>query len=236
MTTARDTIKFMRRLGIVLITLPEAVTTPFGVALLLGARYLSKRLEANLYERLRGTFQHYLAHTTRRPVHNAGKSGVPGKVERSARSEPRPIPIPVKNNNAKDESLPLNWQSQRKAPADVVHHAMDWKKFSPHYGTIAGAKLVPSRPASEVKTVRFARLIHHEIDIRKLSRRFRVDDNSAADSGSAVTADEVLVNHSLSTRFIARHYETANLPPAPPKYHTIDMASLQRRFGAPALR
>jgi hypothetical protein len=272
----------------VLVALPEAVTTPIGLALILTSRYLSKRIEANLYKRLHETFQHYLAHYKRRdgatdkpkdqnqtgrlPWQKKPKTSQPSNVIGSIYNEARLIPIQPKNDSAKDQPIPLNWQSQRKAPANVIHHTMDWNKLSPHYGTVTGSKFAPIpevRPARDVKLVRhdidmkaLARryqtidspqvepdssaweapagsdkpLKHHNIDMQKLSRRFKSEESSEADLSSADTSREVVLSHSLNIKAIQPYDKAEEPPPAPPKHHAIDMASLQRRYGAPALR
>jgi hypothetical protein len=46
MVEGRTHIKVLRRLGVALILSPEFITTPFGVALVLVARYLARKREA----------------------------------------------------------------------------------------------------------------------------------------------------------------------------------------------
>ena len=87
MIVGRTRVKFLRHLGIALIFLPELITTPFGVALVLVARYLARRREASQNKRLREMVKYYLAHTGRFSGDADGKSSAPGSVKRYTRSE-----------------------------------------------------------------------------------------------------------------------------------------------------
>jgi hypothetical protein len=80
MIQAKTSIKFLKYLGIGLVALPEPFTTPFGVALLFAANYLSQNTEPSLDNLLPGT-----------PAYHSYWFKHPGDLIDSASSGQRPI-------------------------------------------------------------------------------------------------------------------------------------------------
>ncbi len=270
MIKAKTSIKLLRHLGIVLIALPEAITTPFGVALVLTSRYLSRRLEASLNKRLRETFKHYLAHFKRFSDDADGESSAPGRVKRYTQSEEHLIPWQYKGSRSFEANPgPSVWQSWRDTRDDIVHHTVDMEWLSRRYGMRDGSKVEPGDSHWEVTSGSTGKLMHHSIDMQMLSRRYKADDSSkvesdwsdtsstaekvihhtinmeslsrrykgedsiGADSNSACTSGTLkgAVHHAINIRLLSQCYETDGTAPMKVRNHTINMASLLRRYG-----
>ena len=273
MIKAKTSIQLLRHLGIVLIALPEVITTPFGVLLVLTSRYLSRRREANLNKRLQETLKYYLVHFKRFSDDADGKSSVPSRVKRYTQSEEHLIPWQYKGSRSFDATLsPSLWQSWRDIRDDIVHHTVDSESLSRRYGIRDGSKVEPGDSHWEVASGSTKKLMHHSIDIQMLSRRYKADDSSKIESDwsdASSSAEEVIhhtinmeslsrryegndstgadlnwaptsgtvegvVYHSLHMRLPSQCYETDGVGPVKVRYHTVNMASLLRRYGSAA--
>ena len=198
MIKAKTSIQLLRHLGIVLIALPEVITTPFGVVLVLTSRYLSRRLEASLNKRLQETLKYYLAHFKRFSDDADGESSAPSRVKRYTQSEEYLISWQYKGSRSFDATPgPLVWQSWRDTRDDIVHHT---------------------------------------VDMESLSRRYKGNDSTGADSNWAPTSGTVegVAHHSVNMRLLSQCYETDGVGPVKVRYHTVNMASLLRRYGSAA--
>jgi len=268
MINAKTSFKLLRHLGMVLIALPEPITTPFGVALVFASRYLSRRLEASLNKHLRETLKHYLAHFKRFGDDADGKSSAPGRARRQ--SEEHLLPWQYKDSHSfKANPRPLVWQSLRDTGDDVIHHTVDMKRLSWRYGIRDGSKVEPGDSDWGATSGSTEKLMHHNIDMQMLSRRYKADDSSkvesdwsdtsstaekvihhtinmeslsrrykgedsiGADSNSACTSGTVkgVVHHAVNIKLLSQCYETDGVAPVKVRHHTINMASLLRRYG-----
>jgi len=270
MIKAKTSIKLLRHLGIGLIALPEPITTPFGVALVFASRYLSRRLDASLYKRLRETLKHYLPHFKRFGDDADGESSAPGKVKRYTQSEEHLIPWQYKGSRSVEASpRPSVWQSWHDTRDDIVHNTADMESLSRRYkaddsskiesdwsGTSSTAeKVIHHTINMESLSRRYKaddsskiesdwsdtsstaeKVIHHTINMESLSRRFKGEDSSGADFNSARTSGTVagVVQHDVNRRLLSQRYETDGVGPVKVRYHTVNMASLLRRYGSAA--
>ena len=273
MIKAKTSIQFLRHLGIVLIVLPEVITTPFGVVLVLTSRYLSRRLEASLNKRLQETLKYYLAHFKRFSDDADGESSAPSRVKRYTQSEEHLISWQYKGSRSFDATpSPLVWQSWRDTRDDIVHHTVDIESLSRRYGIRDGSKVEPGDSHWEVTSGSTKKLMHHSIDMQMFSRRYKADDSSKIESDwsdTSSSAEEVIhhtvnmeslsrrykgndstgadsnwvstsgtvegvAHHSLHMRLLSQCYETDSVGPVKVRYHTVDMASLLRRYGSAA--
>jgi len=273
MIKAKTSIQFLRHLGIVLIVLPEVITTPFGVVLVLASRYLSRRLEASLNKRLQETLKYYLAHFKRFSDDADGESSAPSRVKRYTQSEEHLISWQYKGSRSFDATpSPLVWQSWRDTRDDIVHHTVDIESLSRRYGIRDGSKVEPGDSHWEVTSGSTKKLMHHSIDMQMFSRRYKADDSSKIESDwsdTSSSAEEVIhhtvnmeslsrrykgndstgadsnwvstsgtvegvAHHSLHMRLLSQCYETDGVGPVKVRYHTVNMASLLRRYGSAA--
>lgn len=273
MIKAKTSIQLLRHLGIVLIVLPEVITTPFGVVLVLASRYLSRRLEASLNKRLQETLKYYLAHFKRFSDDADGESSAPSRVKRYTQSEEHLISWQYKGSRSFDATpSPLVWQSWRDTRDDIVHHTVDIESLSRRYGIRDGSKVEPGDSHWEVTSGSTKKLMHHSIDMQMFSRRYKADDSSKIESDwsdTSSSAEEVIhhtvnmeslsrrykgndstgadsnwvstsgtvegvAHHSLHMRLLSQCYETDSVGPVKVRYHTVDMASLLRRYGSAA--
>ena len=273
MIKAKTSIQLLRHLGIVLIVLPEVITTPFGVVLVLASRYLSRRLEASLNKRLQETLKYYLAHFKRFSDDADGESSAPSRVKRYTQSEKHLISWQYKGSRSFDATpSPLVWQSWRDTRDDIVHHTVDIESLSRRYGIRDGSKVEPGDSHWEVTSGSTKKLMHHSIDMQMFSRRYKADDSSKIESDwsdTSSSAEEVIhhtvnmeslsrrykgndstgadsnwvptsgtvegvAHHSLHMRLLSQCYETDGVGPVKVRYHTVNMASLLRRYGSAA--
>lgn len=273
MIKAKTSIQLLRHLGIVLIVLPEVITTPFGVVLVLASRYLSRRLEASLNKRLQETLKYYLAHFKRFSDDADGESSAPSRVKRYTQSEEHLISWQYKGSRSFDATpSPLVWQSWRDTRDDIVHHTVDIESLSRRYGIRDGSKVEPGDSHWEVTSGSTKKLMHHSIDMQMFSRRYKADDSSKIESDwsdTSSSAEEVIhhtvnmeslsrrykgndstgadsnwvstsgtvegvAHHSLHMRLLSQCYETDGVGPVKVRYHTVNMASLLRRYGSAA--
>jgi len=273
MIKAKTSIQLLRHLGIVLIVLPEVITTPFGVVLVLASRYLSRRLEASLNKRLQETLKYYLAHFKRFSDDADGESSAPSRVKRYTQSEEHLISWQYKGSRSFDATpSPLVWQSWRDTRDDIVHHTVDIESLSRRYGIRDGSKVEPGDSHWEVTSGSTKKLMHHSIDMQMFSRRYKADDSSKIESDWSDTSSSVeevihhtvnmeslsrrykgndstgadsnwvstsgtvegVAHHSLHMRLLSQCYETGGVGPVKVRYHTVNMASLLRRYGSAA--
>ena len=273
MIKAKTSIQLLRHLGIVLIVLPEVITTPFGVVLVLASRYLSRRLEASLNKRLQETLKYYLAHFKRFSDDADGESSAPSRVKRYTQSEEHLISWQYKGSRSFDATpSPLVWQSWRDTRDDIVHHTVDIESLSRRYGIRDGSKVEPGDSHWEVTSGSTKKLMHHSIDMQMFSRRYKADDSSKIESDWSDTSSSVeevihhtvnmeslsrrykgndsteadsnwvstsgtvegVAHHSLHMRLLSQCYETDGVGPVKVRYHTVNMASLLRRYGSAA--
>ena len=273
MIKAKTSIQLLRHLGIVLIVLPEVITTPFGVVLVLASRYLSRRLEASLNKRLQETLKYYLAHFKRFSDDADGESSAPSRVKRYTQSEKHLISWQYKGSRSFDATpSPLVWQSWRDTRDDIVHHTVDIESLSRRYGIRDGSKVEPGDSHWEVTSGSTKKLMHHSIDMQMFSHRYKADDSSKIEpdwSDTSSSAEEVIhhtvnmeslsrrykgndstgadsnwvstsgtvegvAHHSLHMRLLSQCYETDGVGPVKVRYHTVNMASLLRRYGSAA--
>jgi hypothetical protein len=214
MIGARTHVKLLRRFGITLIFLPELITTPFGVTLVLVARYLSRRLETSQNKRIREMVEYYLAHTGRFSDDADGESSAPGSVKHYTQSEERPIPRQYTGSRSFEANLaPSVWQNWQDMRSRTVHHTMDMQSLSGRYKAGDSFKVEPGwadTPRRAEKT------IHHTINREWLSRRYEGEGSS--------------VNMSL----LSQRYKTGDVGQTKVKHHAINMALLRQRYGAAA--
>ena len=273
MIKAKTSIQLLRHLGIVLIVLPEVITTPFGVVLVLASRYLSRRHEASLNKRLQETLKYYLAHFKRFSDDADGESSAPSRVKRYTQSEEHLISWQYKGSRSFDATpSPLVWQSWRDTRDDIVHHTVDSESLSRRYGIRDGSKVEPGDSHWEVTSGSTKKLMHHSIDMQMFSRRYKADDSSKIESDWSDTSSSVeevihhtvnmeslsrrykgndstgadsnwvstsgtvegVAHHSLHMRLLSQCYETDGVGPVKVRYHTVNMASLLRRYGSAA--
>lgn len=232
MIVGRTRVKFLKRLGIALIFLPELITTPFGVALVLVARHLAKRHEASMNKRLREMVKYYLAHTRRFNGDADGKSSAPGSVKRYTQSEERPIPRQYTGSRSFEANLaPSVWQNWHDMRDRTVHHTMDMQSPSRRYKAGDSFKVESGWPDT---SRRAEKVIHHTINREWLSRRYESANSAVAHSNWARTsgAGEGVTHHSVNMSLLSQRYKTAGIGQTKVKYHTINMALLRQRYGS----
>jgi len=232
MIKARTSIKLMMRLGIALIASPDPFTTPFGVALVLLSRYLSRRREASRNKRLRETLKYYLARTAHSSGDADSKSSAPGSVKRYTRSEEHPIPSQYASSRSFEANFDSSaWQSWRSMGGRTVHHTMDMQ--SPSRRCKAGDSFKVESGWSDISS-KAEKVIYHTINMEWLSQRYEGQGSTVAHSNWAPTSDTVegVANHSVNMRLLSQCYKTSGVGQVQVKHHTINMALLGQRYGA----
>ncbi len=158
MVSSRTSVRFMRHCGMILIALPEPVTTVIGVGMVVASRYLSHRIEAGVYKRLRETLRNYMAHFKR---FRAGESA-------AAATQPSTSTTPAKNEARGGSNLAASpgfvlWQRPAHADTMPVYHALDLDRLNRLYG----ARL----KASARQTAALPKIKYHSLNIEAFPRR-----------------------------------------------------------------
>lgn len=229
MIKARTRIKFLRRLGITLIALPEPFTTPFGVALVLLSRYLSRRREASRNKRLREMVSYYLAHTKLFSVDANSKYIDFGSVKRYAQSEEHVIPEQHTGSCSFEANLaPLVWQSWRDMRDHTVHHNVDMQSHSHSHKAADSFKVESSWSGTANK---IEKVIHHMINIEWLSQRYEGQNSAVAHASWARTPciGKRITPNSVNMRLLPQRYNTLNVGHTKAN-HTINIALLLQRY------
>jgi hypothetical protein len=232
MIVGRTRVKFLKRLGIALIFLPELVTTPFGVTLVLVARYLAKKHEASMNKRLHEMVKYYLAHTGHFSDDADGVSSATGPVKRYTQSEEHVILGQITGSRSLEANLaPSVRQSMRDVRDGTVHHAMDVQGLSRRYKAGDSFK-VESGWADTSR--RAEKTIHHTINREWLSRRYESENSAVAHSNWARTSGggEGATHHSINMRLLSQRYQTGSVGQTKVKHHTINKALLRQRYGS----
>jgi hypothetical protein len=226
MAGASTHISFLRHLGIALIFAPEPFTTPLGVAFVLVARHLSKRLEASCDKRLREMVHYYLAHSSLSTHGADDKFGGPGPVKRPSLGEEGPILGQIAGSRSFEANSSVRkgrQESHESAPSRTI----DMQSLS-RPCNYSNALSHTSTGAQKV--------IHHTIDIEWLSKRYEGATGAVAHSSWATTSrhTQAVTHHSVNLGLLSPHCGTDSLGQVQAKPHTINMAQLRQCYGSSA--
>jgi hypothetical protein len=231
MIKSKTITKLLRRLGVALIVAPEPFTTPFGVALVLVARYLSRRRETSQNNRLQEMVRYYLAHTERFGGDADGQSSAPGPVTCYTLSEKRAILGQITGSRSFEANLApsvlQNWQDMRRR---TVHHTTDIQSLSGHYK--AGDSFKVESGWSDTSS-RAEKVTHHTINMKRLSQCYE-DASALAHSNWARTSSigEGVTHHSLNMSLLSQSPNIGSARQVKVKHHNINMAPLRQRYGS----
>ena len=226
MIGASTYIRLLRHLGIALIFAPEPFTTPFGVAAILAARHLSRRLEASQNSRLRETVKYYLAHSGRSGDCADGASSSRGPAKRHGLSDEYPILGQITGSlSSANNTTPSVQQSERDIRGGTIHHTRDIQSLSQRH------KAVDS--FSDTST-RAQKVIYHTIDMESISRRYESTNGAVAHSSWATTSGAVegITHHSVNMNSLSQHHKTGSVGHRKARRHTIDTVQLRQRYGS----
>ena len=214
MIKTRTSIRVLKRVGIALIALPEPFTTPFGVALLLTSRYLSRRLEARQNNRLQETVRYYLAHSGRFDD-VANEPAAPASSGYS--SAQRPISRRRAAGGGSGTSIALSswrsWQDTRHPTmqtAACVQGRYGPSRFSD------SSKMTGGRPYTSPKS---EKTVRHAINVERLSQRYGGADGNMVRSictncSRTPGAREGVIHHSINMGLLCERYGTGNVSQA----------------------
>jgi len=225
MVNTRTYIRLLRHLGIALIFAPEPFTTPFGVAFILVARYLSRRHEATVNNHLRETVQYYLARTSHFNDSVDDGAAATGRVKRRGLSEERPILGQITGSR----SFEVN-SSVRKGRHDMQEDTA--KQTVDPQGVPVRCKYGDNLSDTFTGT---QKVIHHTIDLEWLSRRYESTSSAVAHSDWTTTSGGLEgVTHHSNNGLLSQHCATGSVGQARAKSHTINIARLRQRYGSEA--
>jgi len=226
MIGARTYIRLLRHLGIALIFAPEPFTTPFGVAAILVARHLSRRLETSQNSRLRETVKYYLIHSGRFGDYVDGASSSRRPAKRHGLSDEYPILGQITGNPSfASNTTPSVQQSERDIRGGTIHHTRDMQSLSQRHKAVDSFSDTSSRAQ---------KVIYHTMDIKSLSRRYESTNSAVAHSSWATTSGTVegITHHSVNMNLLSQHHKTGSVGHRKAKYHTINMGQLRQRCGS----
>jgi len=226
-------IKILKRSGIALLFAPEPFTTPFGVAFLLAAHYLSRNRDRSLNRRASELVQYYLVHTARVADQAEREPDSPGSLGRYTLEEQqsfaqqyRPGAALAASSAPAGRNGPFAVRSQR-APNTANAASVPQRR-----GTINSLKARRTLPATSHtgETV-----VHHTIDIERLSWLYASEATTVAHAGwtGVSRTPEGITYHSINKRALSERCKTAHDKQAAIQQHAIDMLSLLRRYAPP---
>src|SRR3990172_6693158 len=158
MVKAKTGITLLKRLGFVLIALPEPFTTPIGVALIVASSYLSRLREASINKNLRETLKRYLSLSKHPKAETDSKSSTTNK-KRHTRIEDPLILWQSKNTAQVETSHPTSvWHNQRDKGFtlstiegdNTIHHSVDTESLSRRYPIIDSPKVKTGSSHSDI--------------------------------------------------------------------------------------
>jgi len=230
----RTYVRLLRHLGVALIFAPEPFTTPFGVAFVLAARYLSKRHEASVDNHLRETFQYYLAHSSHFGDHVDGEAGTPGRAKPSGLLEGSPILGQI-TGGLNTKAAPPPQHSGRDVRGHTSFHTMNTPSPSKRYKAGYSPRAEPARFDT---SSRADDVIHHTMDTGWLSRRYESANGAVAHSSWATTSDgtERITHHSVNMRLFSRNCGTSSFGQAKAKRRAPNTGQRRQRGGSAASR
>jgi hypothetical protein len=211
MIKTRTSIRILKRVGIALIALPEPFTTPFGVALLLTSRYLSRKVEARQNNRLRETVRHYLAH-----------SGSFDGVVADGPAAPSVIGYPSAEHaircsyagggpgTAVAFSTWRNWQDMQRRTVQPTAW-MQGRYTRPR--STNSSKTTGGHPDTSPQA---EKAVHHAINVERLSQRYGGADGGAVRSicsncSRTPGPREAVTHHSINMGSLCERYGTDNI-------------------------
>ena len=212
MVKTKTGITLLKRLGFVLIALPEPFTTPIGVACILASSYLSRLREATLNKHLRETLTRYLSHSKRSNDETENNSRGRHKVKRHTRIDDPTILWQNKSVLPVETSHPPSVrQNLRDKGENTIHHNVDTESLSRCYTVTVSPKAENVSAHSDAEPAKIEKLIHHSVDTQFLSRRYPVTASSKAKTGNShsdVEPDETekLIHHSVDMKTLGRRY------------------------------
>lgn len=173
-----DYAKLLRHLGVALLFAPEPLSTPLGVAFILVARHLSRKLEATQNAHLREMVKHYLAHSGLLATEADVALGVPSSPQGPIVSEEPPILGQITGSLDFQGKPPVR-QGKRIIPEGITTHA----------AAIQGPSRLhePSHGLCDA-AARTQKVTYHRIDMERLSRRYGRARRPVAQSGQARTS------------------------------------------------
>ena len=195
--------RVLKKVGFVLILLPEPFTTPLGVVLL-GAAYVFSRFDrVDSARQLRGLMKLYFKHA--RPVGQTGKI-IQHKLKQRLidyewRFQPRCIGEKDVRSNIEISRLMLRYAEKMSNPPPVekaVHHTLRWADY-----------VLPEPPRS-IEAVQ--RTVIHKIDDSRLALRY---SDMAGGSARGTVADKVIFHNlksSLSGYVLPSGPSTGRMP------------------------
>ncbi len=224
MIRSRTGVKFLRRLGITLIFLPEITTTFIGVALLLVAHSFSKRHKASLDKRLREMIQRYLINTRRFGDDADGKSSDPGSARRHNFSEERHIPEQITGSHSfqTGSSVRPGTPDMRDGMRNRAAHTQSLSRSHKH--------IISHSPAF----IGTPKVINHTMNMEWLPRRFESANGAVAHCRWATASGAVngTAHRSVNMHLPFQHYKTGSVAHTKAKRHTTGEAHLQQRYGS----
>jgi len=226
-------IKILKRSGIALLFAPEPFTTPFGVAFLLAAHYLSRNRDRSLNKRASELVQYYLGHTAQVADEPEPKPDSPGSLGRYTQEEQQSFTRQYRPGAAFAASSAVPGRNgPYAARSQTAPNTANAASVPQRRGTINSLKARRTLPATSHTG---ENVVHHTIDMERLSWLYASEATTVAHAGWAGVSGtpEEVTYHSINKRALSARYKTAHHKQAAIQQHAIDIPSLLRRYAPP---
>ncbi len=246
MVKAKTGITFLKRLGFVLIALPEPFTTPVGVACVIASGYLTRLRETSLNKHLHETLTRYLSHTKNSSAETDNKSHARQKVKPYTRPDDTTVLWQNTGLVPVDTARPSLIKQNRRDAEDknAIHHNIDTESLARHYPITIDTKVKSKISNSDASPVNDEKPVPHTVDTQFLSRRYSIANiqkakTETSKSDAAPVETEKSVHHNVDMQMLGRRYQTtatvnsktADKPvPTGNVVHHTKHISLSRRF------
>lgn len=204
MHKTRLIIKLLRRFSLIMIALPEPITTALGAVLLFFTFYLarafSRIIENSLNLVAKERLTNYLAHYKRLGNSVGNEVEVLVRAERHREILRRQLEQDLSLQAEPHQSL---WQSFRDRRRDVLQHNIDMRSLILRYGT-GNSFPVKLAESGRMTSVRAGK----ELTFGETARDFFAVDSWGSGSGcsSRSRATETMISHTINRKHLFRRY------------------------------
>lgn len=205
-------VRLLRRFSLLLIALPEPITTAFGVVLLGFTFYLSHALsriiERSLNTQAEEKLTSYLTHFKHFGDDTECEAGAPDRTKRPREEHVLPRQL-ADSRSLKAGPDPSLWQGLRDSGGCAVHHAVNMQSLSWRYGLRDSSAVGTLESDFGATFASVEKQMHPGIDRKMTARRFKaaISRGFAPDWPDETIAAENVMHHAINMGHLSRRYQ-----------------------------